>query len=370
MTGHIRKPCMLGFLVLAAMQIVPATAGGVLHSTARRIHAVQIIGNQKRPAAFTIDPSGRIFYGERLTGAIRISEGSGGTGHLFFAVPKVVGTKLTTQGLLGLALDPRYPEQPFVYAYVTRKIHGRLKNQIVRITDRHGSGKDLKVIYTAHGTRTNQGGRILFGPDGMLYVVVGDMHHPELSQDPTNVNGKVLRMTPAGRAPRGNPFSHSLVFATGIRNSYGFDFDPATGLMWETDNGPACNDELNLVLRRKNYGWGPHASCDHPPRAPRNTNRDGKHPIRPELFYTPTIAPTGLAFCESCGLGEDRIGDLFFGSFNTGDIHQVTLGSRRRAVASQTVPYHHPRPVLSMETGPKGAIYFSDSEGIYRLSVS
>jgi hypothetical protein len=103
---------------------------------------------------------------------------------------------------------------------------------------------------------------------------------------------------------------------------------------------------------------------------PRNTNRDGNDPIRPKLFYEQTIAPTGLVFCDTCGLGRSRIGDLFFGSFNTDEIHEVALGAKRLGVADSTVAYQHRRPVLSMEAGPKGAIYFSDSQGIYRLSVS
>jgi glucose/arabinose dehydrogenase len=367
-SGHGRKLLLFGVLLLFGSTIT-AQGGGVGHSAERRIHAVEVLSGLNRPAAFTIDPDGRIIFGERLTGEIRISEGPGLPGHLLFTVPKVVGGKLTTQGLLGLALHPHYPEKAFIYAYVTRRIHGSLKNQIVRITDRQGSGGDLKVIYSARGGVTNQGGRILFGPDGLLYAVVGEMHRPELSQDLDSMNGKVLRMTPTGRVPRGNPFRRSLVFARGIRNSYGFDFDPVTGLIWETDNGPECNDELNLIRRRGNYGWGPHATCERPPSAPRNTNRDGRHPVQPERFYTPTIAPTGLAFCAPCGLGEDRVGDLFFGSFNTGDVREVTLGSRRRGVVSQTVAFHHRRPVLSMETGPRGAIFFSDSQGIFRLSV-
>jgi glucose/arabinose dehydrogenase len=370
MTGHARNLCLLGAVsLLAATQVGPATASRALHSGARRIHAVQIIGGQKRPAAFTIDPSGRIFFGERLTGDIQILDPPERKGHAFFTIPDVVGTRYTTQGLLGIALDPRYPARPYVYAYATRKIRGHLRNQIVRITDRHGTGAHLTVIYNVAGDTTNQGGRILFGPDGMLYAVVGDMHRPELSQDPTNVNGKILRMTPTGGAAQGNPYRNSLVYATGIRNSYGFDFDPVTGYLWETDNGPACNDELNLILRRGNYGWGPHASCDTPPKPPRNTNRDGKDPVRPKLFYTPTIAPTGLVFCDRCGLGHSRVGDLFFGSFNTGEIHEVTLGGNRLRVAQSTVAYQHKQPVLSMEAGPKGAIYFSDSQGIFRLTV-
>jgi glucose/arabinose dehydrogenase len=339
------------------------------HPKVRQIRAVQVIGDQKRPAAFTIDPDGRIFLGERLTGEIQILDPPEGNGRTFFTIPHVVGTVQTTQGLLGIALDPHYPARPYVYAYVTREIGGHLLNQVVRLTDHDGKGTNLRVIFSTPGQPTNQGGRILFGPDHMLYVVIGEGHHPEEAQDPQSTNGKILRMTRTGRIPSDNPSVNSFVYASGLRNSYGFAFDPLTRNLWETDNGPACNDELNQIVPSGNYGWGPRASCDRPPNPTRNTNRDGNDPILPKLWYTPTIAPTGVAFCDACGLGDARKGDLFFGSFNTGTIHQVTLGASRNGVASQTIAYQHSQPVLSLETGPKGAIYFSDSEGIYRLKV-
>ena len=335
----------------------------------RSVRAVQVLPEEKRPTAFTFDPDGRIWFVERITGEILIAELPARNGRPFFTIPHVEGTLQSTLGLLGIALDPGYPRRPYVYAYVTRKTDGKLRNQIVRLTDHHGRGSHLKVIYSANGATTNVGGRILFGPDGMLYAMVGDQHHAEYAQDRGNRNGKILRMTRNGRVPPDNPFPHSLVFASGLRNSYGFDFDPRTGHLWETDNGPACNDEVNEIFRRHNYGWGPRASCDHPPRAPRNTNRDGQHPVQPERFFTPTIAPTGLVFCDACGLSAARDGHLFFGSFNTGTIHEVTLGANRSGIERQTIAYEHRHPVLSMEAGPKGAIYFSDSDGIFRLTV-
>ncbi len=123
---------------------------------------------------------------------------------------------------------------------------------------------DEKNIATVHN-----GGRIKFGPDGALYAVVGEHANAVNAQTVnrnTNLGGKVLRMTPDGGVPAGNPFPGSFVWAYGIRNSFGFTFDPTQGSFWLTDNGPSCNDEVNRIVKAGNYGWGPQATCNVPPR--------------------------------------------------------------------------------------------------------
>src|SRR5437868_14595228 len=131
--------------------------------------------------------------------------------------------------------------------------------------------------------------------------MIGEGHHPANSQDLTaNLRGKILRLDRDGTAAAGNP--HGRIWSFGHRNSFGFDFDPATGRLWETENGPACNDELNLIRPGKNYGWGASETCATPPAPPRNTNQDGPSPVLPKRLYGKVIAPTGAAFCSSCGL--------------------------------------------------------------------
>src|SRR5207249_410022 len=124
----------------------------------------------------------------------------------------------------------------------------------------------------------------------------------------------------AGAPAAGNPFRGSRIFASGIRNSFGYDFDPQTGRLWLVDNGPECNDELNLISAGANYGWGPSETCTTPPPAPENTNQDGPSPVLPEFWFAATIGPTGLAFCDGCGLGAGSDGGLFFGDDNGGSI--------------------------------------------------
>lgn len=333
---------------------------------APRIAARLVAGGLNQPTAFTFGPGDRIWYLEKATGEVRVHDLRTGADRLFFRVPGV--NPQGERGMLGIALHPDFPTRPFVYVYATRSVSAGLRNQVLRITDRNGTGASPKVLISvpASSSPYHNGGRILFGPDGMLYVVVGDAHDPANAQDTSdNLRGKILRMTPSGGVPSDNPFPRSPIFAFGIRNSFGFTFDPTTGRLWETENGPECNDELNLIAKGRNYGWGPHETCSG--SSPRNTNQDGPGPVLPKLWYTPTIAPTGIAFCERCGLGARSRGALFFGAYNTGDVHRVRLDAARTGVASQTVVYHHPSGILSMEVGPDRALYFSDFGGIYRL---
>jgi glucose/arabinose dehydrogenase len=176
----------------------------------------------------------------------------------------------------------------------------------------------------------------------------------------------MLRMTSSGGVPNDNPFPGNPAWSYGHRNSFGFTFDPLTGRLWETENGPECNDEINLIARGANFGWGPHETCLTPPPPPANTNQDGPNPVMPLAWFTPTIAPTGAAFCVGCGLPSSE-GTLFFGAYNTHQITQVVLDANRTGIASMAVVYTHPSAILSMERGPDNAIYFSDPSGIYKL---
>jgi quinoprotein glucose dehydrogenase len=292
---------------------------------------------------------------------------------VFATVTRIAGSVDTELGLDGIVLHPDFPRRPFVYAYATRVVHGTPRIQILRYrTSRargHGTGVDRTVIYrsaTAAGPM-HVGGRMLFH-GGDLYVVVGDAGDATNAQDLSVERGKVLRMTPRGAPAPGNPFG-TRVWSFGHRNSFGFDFDPQTGRLWETENGPECNDELNRIVEGGNYAWGPHETCSTPPSAPRDTNQDGPTPrIQPLQFYRSTIGPTGLAFCRRCGLGSAAEGTFLFGSFNTGFITRVRLTRDRRDIDGTRVVLRHAGHVLSIESSPRGRLYFSDGKGIYRLT--
>jgi glucose/arabinose dehydrogenase len=321
-------------------------------------------GGLNGPSGFTIDPSGDlIWFLERGTGEIRILDLDTKRTRRWFDIGGVNGSG--ERGALGIALHPRFPDRPFVYVYVTRRHDGTLRNQIVRIRDVNGRGRRMKVLVSSPASSSpyHNGGRILFGPDGELYAIVGDGHDPGNAQDRTrNLRGKILRLDPDGTAARGNPLGK--VWAYGIRNSFGFTFDPQTGRLWETENGPQCNDEINRIRPGRNYGWGPNWSCGG--SAPANTNNSGPRPRLPQWYFGSPIAITGASFCEGCGI-PGLEGELVFGNVNDGTIRVATLSGDRTDVAS-VANLVAGGSVHSMETAPNGRIYFSTANGIFRLA--
>jgi aldose sugar dehydrogenase len=364
-------------IITVAVLLLPILVGSPRPAAAAGRYGERlVVDGLANAVAFTFAPDGRIFIAERITGNIKVFNPATGALRTFATVPDVVGTVFTELGLDGIALHPGFPAKPFVYAFVTRDVSGTTRIQIIRYeasrSDGTGTGVDPRVIYqsaTQAGPR-HVGGRMLFGRDGYLYVVVGDADIPAFAQDLSVERGKILRMTARGAPAPNNPFG-TRVWSFGHRNSFGFDFDPKTGDIWQTENGPACNDEVNRIVPGGNYAWGPHATCSTPPEAPVNTNQDGPDPRRlPARFYTPTTAPTGLIFCRRCGLDRAAEGALFFGSFNGGDIVRATLTSGRRGIGSTRLALTHEPRVLSMEASPRGRLYFSDGKAIYRITSS
>ena len=321
------------------------------------------------PAGFTFLNDGRIVYLERGTGEIHIYSPEKNTDHVFFTVPGVNGEG--ERGALGVAVVPNWPVPRTLYVYVTRSTGGGLKNQIVAVTRTPGH-VSMRVLMSAPASSSpyHNGGRVLFGPDGRLYAIVGDGHDSSNAQDLSgNLRGKILRMTPGGGVPSDNPIAGSRIFAFGIRNSYGFTFDPVSGRLWETENGPECNDEMNLIVAGGNFGWGPQENCQG--QSPGDTNGSGPSPrFGPKLWFESTIAITGAAFCHGCGLTGAVEGDLFFGCANDGVLRRISLnGARDDVTGSPVTVLDSPNDAIySMETAPDGRIYFSDYQGIYLLA--
>ncbi|GLY24262.1 PQQ-dependent sugar dehydrogenase [Micromonospora sp. NBRC 101691] len=190
-------------------------------------------------------PGGDALIAERATGRIlRLTPG--GQPQEVRQVPGVAAAG--EGGLLGLAVSPAFATDNLVYAYLTTADDNRL----VRF---RLDGGDPEVVFDGIAKASyHNGGRIAFGPDGMLYAGTGDAGDTSLAQDPTSPNGKILRLTPEGDPAPGNPTAGSSVYSLGHRNVQGLAWDP-DGRLFATEFGQNDLDEVNLVQAGHNYGW-------------------------------------------------------------------------------------------------------------------
>ncbi|WP_226846823.1 PQQ-dependent sugar dehydrogenase [Dehalogenimonas etheniformans] len=158
-------------------------------------------------------------------------------------------------GLLGMVLHPQFATNGWIYFYYTYQSGTGLANRVVRYTMQGTSFSDHTVIIEGiPGGNIHDGGRIKFGPDGMLYICVGETGNDNLAQDLNSLAGKILRLNDDGAIPATNPFPNSAIYSYGHRNPEGLVWDNQ-GRLWETEHGQSAQDEINLIEAGKNYGW-------------------------------------------------------------------------------------------------------------------
>lgn len=155
-------------------------------------------------------------------------------------------------GLLGLAVHPDFPDEPYAYAYYTSASDNRI-DRITLDPDTYELGESEVILDGVPAANTHNGGRIAFGPDGHLYVGTGDAENPESAQDTESLGGKVLRITDTGEAVDDNPFDNP-VHSYGHRNVQGLAWDDEDNF-YVTEFGADAVDEVNLVEAGQNYGW-------------------------------------------------------------------------------------------------------------------
>ena len=352
----------IGTILAAGVLMAVPPLGGAPAAALDRVQVIDCRPEEPTcwPTAFAFTPNGdQVYYVERFTGQIRRHTLGIGNDVQWAHIIDVATSG--EQGLLGITLDPRWQQAAkyrWVYVYFTHQ--GPLENRILRLRKTSGGLKKDVLQTIPAATGYHNGGIVHIGPDGKLFAVTGEAHQPARAQDKVDPAGKVLRMNLDGSRPGSNPIPGSKAFSYGHRNSFGFTFDPGTGRLWQTENGPGCEDEINWVRPGRNYGWGPASDCP-------GTSTSGPNPVKPKKKYTPTIAPTGAAFCDACGLGAISEGDLFFGAWNDHRIRRLQLNGARNDIVGEVQAFTNPSGVLSLLAAPDGRIFFSDANGIYRL---
>ncbi|MGQ0677487.1 MAG: PQQ-dependent sugar dehydrogenase [Rhodospirillales bacterium] len=245
------------------------------------------------PWSLVFLPDGRALVSER-PGRILVLDRDGKRQPRPYAEPTVRARG--EGGLMGLALHPRFAQEPYVYAMLTAPTSdGGAVNRVVRLRHQGATGAFERVIVDGiPAANYHNGGRIAFGPDGMLYVATGENFQAEMAQDLKSLGGKILRVTPLGETPADNPFPGSAVWSYGHRNPQGLAWHPGTGELFISEHGPSGefgrrkDDEINVVRRGANYGW------------PRVVGAAGlKEYVDPILLWRETGAPpSGIAFWQ------------------------------------------------------------------------
>ena len=317
--------------------------------------------------SMVFSPDGRLFFTEKNTGAIRIMTPE----HNILDEPFASVDDLYAsweQGMLGLAIDPEFPINHHVYVYYTALTDiengngGKVINRVLRFTDNNNTGIDPTIIMDniPASRGYHSGGAMAFGPDGKLYITVGDATEHIFAQDPSIVIGKVLRINKDGTIPQDNPYPNSPVYTMGHRNMYGIAFDDqAIGLV--TENGDVRYDEINLITKGGNYGFPTSQPANLPPERANDSS------IKPLRSYWDTIAPTQMIYYEGDAVPELK-GMFLFGSF-TGDIYALKLSEDKKSIVEELKIElaHFPFvPTVGIAQSPDGKIYYGGYQ-IYTL---
>jgi glucose/arabinose dehydrogenase len=305
------------------------------------------------PVSLKFAPDGRIFYTEKDTGNIRIIQQNGTLLPTPFATISSIITTGET-GLLGIALDPAFSSNNYVYVYYTyRDRQSFTHGHIVRYTANSNTGTSPRDIFdvtsSAPNTVYHNGGYIKFGPDGKLYAMVGEFHQDQQAQNQTSMTGKMLRMNPDGSVPSDNPFPASLDYALGIRNSFGFDFDSSNNRLIATMAGPSSDDKILVIVKGGNYGWPTCIGICNDPRF-----------IDPIVDINPVETPTGIAAVAP--------NSYIFGEYNNGHLVQLQLNATG-SVLSMSGLYVASGGIIAVELGPNNRLYFTTPDAIYTYNL-
>ncbi|MGB4594484.1 MAG: PQQ-dependent sugar dehydrogenase [Anaerolineaceae bacterium] len=210
-----------------------------------------IAENLNFPWELAFLPDGGILVTER-PGSLMLLEGNGER------IPVEGIRHIGEGGLLGMALHPGFASNGWIYLYLTSTQGLNIVNRVERyVYKNHTLSERVLILEGIRGAAIHDGGRIKFGPDGMLYITTGDAGVTSLSQDLSSLNGKILRVEDDGSIPADNPFG-TAVWSYGHRNPQGLAWD-SLGRLWATEHGPSGaesgQDEVNLIKKGQNYGW-------------------------------------------------------------------------------------------------------------------
>lgn len=338
-------PALVSALVLMAAPSAPALPNGTTVQTYER--------NVSAPVDMAwVRGTRRIFFTEKNTGRVRVMKG-----RRLLKRP-CVNLDVASQGergALGIALHPRFKKNHFLYVYYTNA--SPLVNRVTRFKVRKNRCRNPKLIVSgisADSSGYHNGGQIEFA-GGKLYVATGEAHDPAAAQNRNNKLGKILRLNPNGSIPSGNPFNNE-VWSYGHRNPFGLAHKPGTRKVYQTENGPNCDDEMNIIKKGRNYGWGTGYRC--------GTSGVGDNPKPPEVRWSDVIVPTDLGWYSG---KLKAIRGLLGGDYGRGRIHRFTMNKRGTKVRKDQIIYNGGSAITDVAEGPGRWLYFLTQNAIKRV---
>ena len=264
------------------------------------------------------------------------------------------------RGMLGIAIAKHNNGPTYVFLYYTKLGGGTqsLANVLYRyelVNNQQLANPKVLLNLPAIPGANHNGGKVVIGPDNNVYAVIGDLKaHRTQAQNvangpPADSTGGILRVTQDGQPVPNPPLGQgaaplNLYYAYGIRNSFGIDFDPVSGKLWDTENGPKYGDEINLIEPGFNSGWvqvmgiwTPEGAIGKETAGPVNSNPSanlvdfgGKGKYRdPEFIWFKPVAPTALKFFDSVKLGKQYQNDMFVGDIKNGNLYHFKLNQDR-----------------------------------------
>lgn len=341
-----------------------------------RFNAVTVTTGLFRPWSMAWLPNGDILVTER-PGRVRLIHDGVLDPEPIAGVPPVHAVRLS--GLMDVLPHPNFAQNGWVYLTYTKNISQ--EGPVVATTLARGKlvgkalteVKELLVCDTWMGDG-GSGARLAWGPDGMLYMTTG-ASNGNAAQEPGSLRGKILRLTDEGKPAPGNPFEGKAgykaeIYSMGHRNSLGLAFNPATGDLWNNENGPAGGDEANIIKAGANYGW-PEVSFGRTYEGQRIVfTKEGTVP--PAIFWAPSIAPSGMMFYTG-----DRFptwkGNLFVGALLGGTVagyphlERITLDANQDETARESLLVDLRQRIRDVKQGPDGLIYVATDEDMGQI---
>lgn len=318
---------------LAVLVLTLAAAGlATPLSAAPRVDVV--VTGLEVPWALAFAPDGRLFVTER-PGRVRVvTDGRLAAEPVASLAVRHVGES----GLMGLTLDPDVTRTGHLYVCYTTRRQGASVNRVARLT-LHGdrAGDEQVILDDMPAATIHDGCRLKFGPDGRLYVTMGDAAQPQNAQRADVRAGKILRINADGSIPDDNPFRGSPVWTLGHRNPQGLAWDDQ-GRLWAAEHGQSGHDEINLILPGRNYGW---------PDIQGSQARAGL--VTPALHSgAETWAPSGMAY-----LG----GSLYVAGLRGQRLVKATPGADGRLTGVTELLRGAWGRLRDVVAGPDGALY-------------